>query len=178
MYSSHYLQFRSWWLFNSLKNFLLFWNLFNPILSQLNPVSILQIHLILFSYLSSNWFPPLRFSGKNLVCISYFSHVCYLPYPSHPSWSVHLLVIYENWKYIISFCPDVWTQLGGFTEYNYQNINLQNGAEITQLAQQLAMSWMTGILIPSRSKSFSVCQHVQTWLWAHPASYPVSGGKG
>jgi hypothetical protein len=38
---------------------------------------------------SPKWFLPFTFSQNNSVCISYHSHACYMPCPSHPPWFDH-----------------------------------------------------------------------------------------
>jgi hypothetical protein len=38
---------------------------------------------------STKWCLPLRFSVQNFASVSDLSHECYMPHPSHPSWSDH-----------------------------------------------------------------------------------------
>jgi len=63
-----------------------------PILSQMNPVHTylhyapkIHFNIILSTPKFSEWSLPFRFSDQNVLCISYLSHLCYMPRPSYPS---------------------------------------------------------------------------------------------
>jgi len=65
-----------------------------PVLSQMQAVHSFppyfpKIHSnIIFpsTSRSSSWSLPFRFCDQNLICISYISHVCYMPSLFHPPW--------------------------------------------------------------------------------------------
>jgi hypothetical protein len=46
-----------------------------------------------FTPISTKWSLSFKSSDKDLVCISPFPHVCYMPHPSHPSWSDYRSVL-------------------------------------------------------------------------------------
>jgi hypothetical protein len=81
-----------------------------PILSQINPVKLLNIHLniILPSASGSPQWPlSLRFLHQNTVCTSTLSHTCYMPRPSnsrfrHPNniwWGVRINYNLVDWLF-------------------------------------------------------------------------------
>jgi hypothetical protein len=69
------------------------------ILSHMNPVHTFlpyfpNIHyniILSSSPKPSEWSTPLKFSGQNVVCVSYFSHACYISCPCHHPWFRHTL---------------------------------------------------------------------------------------
>jgi len=56
------------------------------------PPYIPKMHLNIFlpsARRSTEWSFLFRFSDQNFVCISHFSHVCYMSLSSHPPWFYH-----------------------------------------------------------------------------------------
>jgi hypothetical protein len=47
---------------------------------------------------SSKWSLPFKFSNQNFLWISYFSHACHMPYPTHPSWYDYLNIFGVAYK--------------------------------------------------------------------------------